>query len=137
MSLRFRCPGRGAPNREPSLHGARRTTTVDPRYSSVWGTNRSGSLKKPAAPLRRDLVRGDSVQLNHDVLPLVPLPGPDDLAQPVHRCAPAIVLDREQLAGVAHASDLASVGGRWPSCSSSKQSSASATAAASSPPDSR
>ena len=32
---------------DPPPQGARRTTTVDPRYSSVWGTNRSRSLRKP------------------------------------------------------------------------------------------
>ena len=36
-------------NAASDLHGARRTTTVDPRYSSVSGTNRWGSSRKPAS----------------------------------------------------------------------------------------
>ena len=41
-------PHRGRTRRLTS-HGARRTTTVDPRYCSVCGTNRWGSSRKPTS----------------------------------------------------------------------------------------
>jgi hypothetical protein len=72
----------------------------------------SSNESKPAG-FRRDLVRGHPVQVHDDVLGLTTIAGSHDLAAPADRGAASFLRDRDQLARVAHAQNLASFGRRW------------------------